>query len=170
MLLSNLPFNEALSEALPYIRPLRNGNLPAEDLRALERLPEYITKSLTVYWNVWTGIAGCRLLVYAALAFFVYQSRGDYLVSSYTATAAGSGLDRLKNHVIFTFAFLEMMFWFWVSASLFFLCWPHALTPVCLDFHNAARRAPGTFDQVAGRCARRLIASPVYIVTLRVTI
>lgn len=117
VLLSNIPFHEALDEALPYIRPLRNGNLPAEDLQVLHNLPEYITKSLTVYWAVWIGVAGCKFAVYAGLAFFIYQGRADG-VSAYTSAAALGGLDRLKNRVVFTFAFLEMMFWFWVSATL----------------------------------------------------
>ena len=115
VLLSNIPFHEALDEALPYIRPLRNGNLPAEDLQVLQNLPEYITKSLTVYWSVWIGVAGCKFAVYAGLAFFIYQGRADG-VSTYTSAAALGGLDLLKNRVVFTFAFLEMMFWFWVSA------------------------------------------------------
>lgn len=116
VLLSNIPFHEALDEALPYIRPLRNGNLPAEDLQVLQNLPEYITKSLTVYWSVWIGVAGCKFAVYAGLAFFIYQGRADG-VANYTSAAALGGLDLLKNRVVFTFAFLEMMFWFWVSAA-----------------------------------------------------
>ncbi|KAJ5851977.1 uncharacterized protein N7529_011362 [Penicillium soppii] len=117
VLLSNIPFHEALDEALPYIRPLRNGNLPAEDLQVLQNLPEYITKSLTVYWSVWIGVAGCKFAVYAGLAFFIYQGRADG-VAAYTSAAALGGLDRLKNRVVFTFAFLEMMFWFWSFSTL----------------------------------------------------
>lgn len=127
VLLSNIPYYEALDEALPYIRPLRNGNLPAEDLQVLQRLPEYITKSLTIYWSVWTAVAACRLGVYAGIAFFIYQSRDDHLASSYTSATAIGGLDRLKNRVVFSFAFLEMMFWFWVSGTCFIradlTCW-----------------------------------------------
>lgn len=114
VLLSNIPFHEALDEALPYIRPLRDGNLPAEDLAVLQKLPEYITKSLTVYWNVWIGVAGCKSALYAALAFFIYQGRANG-TSAYASAAALGGMDLLKNRAVFTFAFLEMMFWFWVS-------------------------------------------------------
>jgi energy-converting hydrogenase Eha subunit G len=115
--LSNIPYHEALDEALPYIRPLRNGNLPAEDLQVLQNLPEYITKSLTVYWSVWIGVAGCKFAIYASIAFFIYQGRANG-VTTYTSAATLGGLDLLKNRVVFTFAFLEMMFWFWVSAEL----------------------------------------------------
>lgn len=118
ILLSTLPFHEALDEALPYIRPLRNGNLPAEDLQVLAKLPEYITKSLTIYWNVWTAIAACRFALYVGLAFFIYQGGGSYMGSSYTASAAVAGLDRLKHRVVFTYGFMEMMTWFWVSWTL----------------------------------------------------
>ncbi|CAG8264834.1 unnamed protein product [Penicillium nalgiovense] len=118
VLLSNIPFHEALDEALPYIRPLRNGNLPAEDLQVLQSLPEYITKSLTIYWSVWIAVAACRFAVYGAIAFFIYQGKGDHLASSYTSAAAIGGLDRLKNRVVFSFAFFEMMFWFWTFSTL----------------------------------------------------
>lgn len=114
VLLSSLPYRNALDEALPYIRPLRNSNLASEDLRALEKLPEYITSNLTMYWNVWTSIAGARIAVYASLAIYIYQSKDSFLTSSYTATAAAAGFDRLKNRSVFTFAFLEMMTWFYV--------------------------------------------------------
>lgn len=114
ILLSTLPFHEALDEALPYIRPLRNGNLPAEDLQVLAKLPEYITKSLTIYWNVWTAVAATRFAVYAGLAFFIYQGKGSY-VATYGTTAVTAGLDRLKHRAVFTFGFMEMMTWFWVS-------------------------------------------------------
>ncbi|KAJ5585276.1 Increased loss of mitochondrial DNA protein 1 [Penicillium hispanicum] len=118
ILLSTLPYHEALDEALPYIRPMRNGNLPAEDLQVLAKLPEYITRSLTLYWNVWISVAACRFFVYGGLAFFIYQGRGDTSVSSYTVTAAVSGFDRLKHRVVFTFAFMEMMAWFWTFVTL----------------------------------------------------
>lgn len=118
-LLSSLPYHNALDEALPYIRPLRNGNLPAEDLKVLESLPQYIAKSLTIYWNVWIGIAGSRFAMYGALALFIYQASGSGVAPSYTATAAATGLDRLKNRVVFTYGFMEMMTWFWVSWDWF---------------------------------------------------
>jgi hypothetical protein len=33
----------------------------------------------------------------------------------YGALEATSGLDQLKNRVVFTYGFMEMMFWLWVS-------------------------------------------------------
>lgn len=110
ILISTIPFHEALDEALPYIRPLRDGHLPAEDLQVLATLPEYITKSLTIYWNVWTAIAGFRFAAYAALSLYIYQGQGAH----YTAAAAVTGLNRLKHRVVFMYAFMEMMTWFWV--------------------------------------------------------
>ena len=115
ILLSCIPYHEALDEALPYIRPMRNSNLPAEDLQVLAKLPEYITKSLTMYWNVWISIAACRFILYGGIAAFIYQSRDSYVASSYTSAASVSGFDLLKHRVVFTFAFMEMMSWFWVS-------------------------------------------------------
>ncbi|KAJ5364411.1 uncharacterized protein N7496_010124 [Penicillium cataractarum] len=114
ILLSSLPYHEALDEALPYIRPLRNSNLPAEDLQALAKLPEYITRSLTMYWNVWVSISALRFALYGGISFFIYQARGSYLLSSYTSKMEPSGLQQLKSRVVFTYAFMEMMVWFWV--------------------------------------------------------
>ncbi|KAJ5894376.1 hypothetical protein N7495_006067 [Penicillium taxi] len=118
VLLSSLPYRNALTEALPYIRPLRNGNLASEDLQILDKLPEYITRSLTTYWNVWTSVAGIRSFMYAALSIFIYSSKGGNAAVSYSATSAVFGLDQLKTRVVFTFGFLEMMFWFWGFAIL----------------------------------------------------
>ncbi|KAJ5215028.1 hypothetical protein N7468_010707 [Penicillium chermesinum] len=116
-LLSTLPF-DALQEAMPYIRPTRNPNLASEDLRALERLPMYIAKSLTIYWNVWISVAGSRILAYTALAVYIYQSKGNFVASQYGSVADIAGFDRLKNRTVFSFAFMEMMMWFWAFVTL----------------------------------------------------
>ncbi|KAJ5760118.1 hypothetical protein N7520_007274 [Penicillium odoratum] len=117
-LLASLPFHNALDEALPYIRPLRNPNLASEDLRALEKLPHYITKSLTIYWNVWINVALARIIVYASIAAFIYSGKDSFVASSYTSAATSAGLDRLKNRAVFTFGFMEMMVWFYVFVTL----------------------------------------------------
>lgn len=143
VLLTSLPFHDALNDALPYIRPLRNSNLPAEDLQALARLPEYITKSLTMYWNIWVAVSAVRFALYGALSFYIYQARGSYMVASYAAKTAPTGLAQLKSRVVFTFAFMEMMVWFWVCLFFFFSF---------LDFR--ARSAMGTlayFDDFSQR-------------------
>ncbi|KAJ5947037.1 hypothetical protein N7466_000052 [Penicillium verhagenii] len=116
-LLASLPF-DALDEATPYIRPLRNPNLASEDLRALEKLPHYIAKSLTVYWNVWVNVAMARVAVYASIAVFIYSSKGSFVASTYTSAATAASFDRLKNRAVFTFGFLEMMVWFWIFVTL----------------------------------------------------
>jgi len=115
VLLSTLPFHEALEEATPLIRPLRNSTLASEDLQVLAKLPQYITKSLTIYWNVWASISGVRFAAYAALSLYIYQGQDAY----YTAAAAATGLNQLKHRVVFMYAFLEMMAWFWVSTMPF---------------------------------------------------
>ncbi|OQD70042.1 hypothetical protein PENDEC_c027G03297 [Penicillium decumbens] len=114
VLLSTLPFHEALEEATPLIRPLRNSTLASEDLQVLAKLPQYITKSLTIYWNVWASISGVRFAAYAALSLYIYQGQGAY----YTAAAAATGLNQLKHRVVFMYAFLEMMAWFWTFATI----------------------------------------------------
>lgn len=117
-LLSTLPF-DAIREAMPYIRPIRNPNLASEDLRALEKLPLYIAKSLTIYWNVWISVVGSRIFAYTTLSLYIYASKDSFVASSYGSAAAVVGLDRLKNRAVFTFAFMEMMMWFWVSLPFY---------------------------------------------------
>ncbi|KAJ5739774.1 Increased loss of mitochondrial DNA protein 1 [Penicillium manginii] len=112
ILLSTLPYKNALDEALRYVRPLRNSNLPAEDLQILASLPEYITKSLTMYWNVWVSVAASRFSLYGGIAFFIYQGRDAGLLEGV------EGLGRIRTRVVFTFCFMEMMAWFWIFATL----------------------------------------------------
>jgi hypothetical protein len=89
---------------------LRNSNLPAEDLQILASLPEYITKSLTMYWNVWVSVAASRFSLYGGIAFFIYQGRDAGLLEGV------EGLGRIRTRVVFTFCFMEMMAWFWVCS------------------------------------------------------
>ncbi|KAJ5973937.1 hypothetical protein N7481_011147 [Penicillium waksmanii] len=118
ILLSTLPYKNALDEALRYVRPLRNGNLPAEDLQVLASLPEYITKSLTMYWNVWVSVAASRFSLYGGISFFIYQGRDSMISSMYSGSDAVEGLGRIKSRAVFTFCFMEMMTWFWIFATL----------------------------------------------------
>jgi hypothetical protein len=64
--------------------------------------------------------APIRLFLFGTLAFYSYtfsDSSPIYTHSqkTYSASAWGEGL---KNRVVFTFAFLEMVTWFWVFVTL----------------------------------------------------
>lgn len=59
-----------------------------------------------------------RLFFFFLLAGYSYLFAGNsplYAQKSYTASSWGEGL---KNRVLFTWAFLEMMTWFWVFVTL----------------------------------------------------
>lgn len=64
------------------------------------------------------------------MSFFIYQSKPDVWGDVYAETAGNmrelgaegpvSGLDQLKNRVVFTYGFVEMMFWLWVCSRPYF--------------------------------------------------
>ena len=69
----------------------------------------FITRLASLYSEIWTLLSASRFCLFFAVSFFVYQSKPTAL------GIAGTGLDQLKNRVIFTYGFMEMMFWLWVS-------------------------------------------------------
>lgn len=78
-----------------------------------------------LYSEIWTLLAASRFCLFFAVSFFIYQSKPSAWGFSSETTAgrygsragseAASGLDQLKNRVVFTYGFMEMMFWLWVS-------------------------------------------------------
>ncbi len=76
--------------------------------------------------HYWGAQAPVRLLFFFALLGYTYLFKPGGVLAAATAaaTAVGKGdvggwADGLQNSVVFTWAFLEMMCWFWVSCS----CW-----------------------------------------------
>jgi len=66
----------------------------------------------------WGSQAPVRLAVFFCLAFYSYafsDSSPMYSTKTYHASAWGEGL---KNRVLFTWAFVEMITWFWVFVTL----------------------------------------------------
>ena len=77
----------------------------------------------TLYNEVWTFIAGTRFCFFFGLSLFIYTSGGGTSGSSgvWEDNDDGQvklGLDQIKSRVVFTFAFVEMMFWLWVCLFL----------------------------------------------------
>ena len=66
----------------------------------------------------WGSQAPVRLLFFFALTGYTYVFKSGGLGAAATSEAddhiTGAG-DELKNSVVFTWGFLEMMCWFWVS-------------------------------------------------------
>lgn len=59
----------------------------------------------------WSGQAGVRV------AFFFGVTGLSFLLGPSSGGVRGSGWDGLKNRIVFSWGFLEMMVWFWVSFS-----------------------------------------------------
>jgi hypothetical protein len=71
--------------------------------------PKYLPKRQT---------APVRLVLFGTLGFYSYtfsDSSPIYAAKTYSASAWGEGL---KNRVVFTWAFVEMITWFWVFVTL----------------------------------------------------
>lgn len=64
------------------------------------------------------AIAPVRLMLFGGLAFYAYAFSASsplYQGHAYHKSSWGEGL---KNRVVFTWAFLEMITWFWVLVTL----------------------------------------------------
>lgn len=85
------------------------------------RLSPLVARMATLYSEIWTLLAGSRFCLFFAVSFFIYQSKpAAWGVDGYGTAAeqVTSGLDHLKNRVVFTYGFLEAMFWFWIFLTL----------------------------------------------------
>lgn len=87
------------------------------------RTNPFLTRLATMYSEIWTLLSASRFCLFFAVSFFIYQSKpAAWGVGTTPAVGYGvapevvSGLDHLKSRVIFTYGFMEMMFWLWVWA------------------------------------------------------
>ncbi|PKY06011.1 hypothetical protein P168DRAFT_317512 [Aspergillus campestris IBT 28561] len=91
------------------------------------RTNPFLTRLATMYSEIWTLLSASRFCLFFAVSFFIYQSKQVALgvgmgttpaVGYGTAPEAVSGLDHLKSRVIFTYGFMEMMFWLWIYLTV----------------------------------------------------
>lgn len=75
----------------------------------------------TLYNEIWTFIAGARFCFFFAVSLFIYTSGGGKTSSSVWEDNDGGqvklGMEQVKSRVVFTYAFVEMMFWLWVCCT-----------------------------------------------------
>lgn len=84
------------------------------------RANPFMARLAGLYSEIWMLISASRFCLFFAVSFFIYQSKPGAWGISPGASVGGeavSGLDQLKNRVVFTYGFMEMMFWLWVSPS-----------------------------------------------------
>ncbi|OJJ36740.1 hypothetical protein ASPWEDRAFT_108960 [Aspergillus wentii DTO 134E9] len=85
------------------------------------RLNPFMARLASLYSEIWTLLSASRFCLFFAVSFFIYQSKPGVWgigTSSFGGDEAISALDHLKNRVVFTYGFMEMMFWLWVCYSL----------------------------------------------------
>ncbi|EEA22762.1 hypothetical protein TMatcc_001619 [Talaromyces marneffei ATCC 18224] len=77
----------------------------------------------TLYNEIWTFIACVRFCFFFAVSLFIYTSGGNAGKASleWSDDDAGQiklGLEQVKSRVVFTYAFVEMMFWLWTLSNV----------------------------------------------------
>ncbi|GKZ20626.1 hypothetical protein AbraIFM66951_005354 [Aspergillus brasiliensis] len=90
------------------------------------RTNPFMARLTSLYTEIWTLLSASRFCIFFAVSFFIYQSQPSAwgmdaatAMGNYgSAGAATSGLDQLKNRVVFTYGFMEMMFWLWIFITL----------------------------------------------------
>lgn len=101
----------------------------------------------TLYNEIWTFIAGARFCFFFAVSLFIYTSGGKASSSVWEDNDDGQvklGMEQVKSRVVFTYAFVEMMFWLWVCFLLPFPTPPKgARLMMCIDTLECARGTTG---------------------------
>ncbi|KAA8644851.1 hypothetical protein EYZ11_012700 [Aspergillus tanneri] len=91
------------------------------------RMNPFMARLASLYSEIWTLLSASRFCLFFAVSFFIYQSKPSAWgvdvtrppVPAYgAAQEAPSGLDQLKDRVIFTYGFMEMMFWLWIFLTV----------------------------------------------------
>ncbi|PKX95713.1 uncharacterized protein P174DRAFT_141680 [Aspergillus novofumigatus IBT 16806] len=87
----------------------------------------FAARLAALYSEIWTLLSAARFCLFFAVSFFIYQSKPDAWgvgagaarkTGGYGSVEVTSGLDQLKNRVVFTYGFMEMMFWLWIFITL----------------------------------------------------
>ncbi|EED15299.1 conserved hypothetical protein [Talaromyces stipitatus ATCC 10500] len=75
----------------------------------------------TIYNEIWTFIAGARFVFFFAVSLFIYTGDSSGATGKKSWVGQGqvrNGLDQVRNRIVFTFAFVEMMFWLWALSNV----------------------------------------------------
>ncbi|KAL3489180.1 increased loss of mitochondrial DNA protein 1 [Aspergillus germanicus] len=111
-----------INEILAMAEAARSQAPSSVDGPARIRSNPFIARLASLYSEIWTLLSASRFCLFFAVSFFIYQSKADAwgVIGGATGAGAGgvSGLDQLKNRVVFTYGFMEMMFWFWIFLTL----------------------------------------------------
>jgi hypothetical protein len=78
----------------------------------------------TLYNEIWTFIAGARFCFFFGVSLFIYASGNKTSSVAWEDNDDGlvkSGMEQVKSRVVFTYAFVEMMFWLWVRLPATFI-------------------------------------------------
>ncbi|KAL1965629.1 hypothetical protein VTN77DRAFT_5306 [Rasamsonia byssochlamydoides] len=114
-----------INETMGRMDALNSRSSRLSPSASLSRVNPLTTRVAALYSEIWTLLAASRFCLFFAVSFFIYQSKpgawgfdaeGRY--GSRSGGEAASGLDQLKNRVVFTYGFMEMMFWLWILLTL----------------------------------------------------
>ncbi|KAL4930621.1 uncharacterized protein BDV17DRAFT_34689 [Aspergillus undulatus] len=113
-----------INEILAMAEAARSEAPSAVNGLARMRTNPFIARLATLYSEIWTLLSVARFCLFFAVSFFIYQSKPDAWGErgvgdgSFAEDGEVSGLEHLKNRVVFTYGFMEMMFWFWIFITL----------------------------------------------------
>ncbi|RAL09465.1 uncharacterized protein BO97DRAFT_407623 [Aspergillus homomorphus CBS 101889] len=80
------------------------------------RANPFMARLGSLYSEIWTFLSAARFCVFFAVSFFIYQSPPSGWGMESVRDVLG--LAQLKDRVIFTFGFMEMMFWLWIFVTI----------------------------------------------------
>ncbi|KAJ9201160.1 hypothetical protein DTO166G4_6214 [Paecilomyces variotii] len=78
----------------------------------------FAIRMAALYSEIWTLLAASRFCLFFAVSIFIYQSKPVAWGVSADESETMTGLGQLKNRVVFTYGFMEMMFWLWILLTL----------------------------------------------------
>ncbi|KAF7116392.1 hypothetical protein CNMCM5793_004636 [Aspergillus hiratsukae] len=113
-----------VNELIAMVQAARNqSSMPMSMSSAMQN--PFAARLASLYSEIWTLLSAARFCLFFVVSFFIYQSKPDGWgvgaargTGRYGSVEATSGLDQLKNRVVFTYGFMEMMFWLWIFITL----------------------------------------------------
>ncbi|KAJ9294793.1 hypothetical protein DTO271G3_6713 [Paecilomyces variotii] len=78
----------------------------------------FAIRMAALYSEIWTLLAASRFCLFFAVSIFIYQSKPVAWGIGADESENMTGLGQLKNRVVFTYGFMEMMFWLWILLTL----------------------------------------------------
>ncbi|PYH46083.1 uncharacterized protein BP01DRAFT_294172 [Aspergillus saccharolyticus JOP 1030-1] len=81
------------------------------------RANPFMARLGSLYSEIWTLLSAARFCVFFAVSFYIFQCQPS-VWAGIESVGNVSTVAQLKSPVTFTFGFMEMMFWLWISVTI----------------------------------------------------